>query len=56
MVDQSELQYRLLVRRYNVHVAYTPMFHSRLVAEEVTDIAKKRPRGALLSATRPAAA
>ncbi|XP_027203528.2 dihydrouridine synthase 1 [Dermatophagoides pteronyssinus] len=34
MVDQSELAFRLMVRRYNVHCTYSPMIHSRLFLEQ----------------------
>ena len=33
MVNQSELPYRMLVRKYNCHVAVTPMIHSRIFQE-----------------------
>lgn len=34
MVDQSELPFRMLCRKNGAECAYTPMFHSRLFAED----------------------
>jgi hypothetical protein len=34
MVEQSELPFRLLCRRYGTQLAYTPMIHSRLWVED----------------------
>ena len=34
MVDQSELPFRMMCRKYGATLAYTPMFHSRLFSED----------------------
>jgi len=41
MVEQSELAFRMLVRRYGTDHCYTPMLHSRLTVEDKTYLDKQ---------------
>jgi tRNA-dihydrouridine synthase len=36
MVEQSELPFRMLTRKYGVNIAYTPMLHSKMMITNKT--------------------
>jgi tRNA-dihydrouridine synthase len=61
MVDQSELPFRLLAKRYGADLAYTPMLHARMTVESpsyldraFTTCAAERPVVAQFCANDPA--
>ncbi len=42
MVDQSELAFRMLVRKYKVDLCYTPMVHSRIYRHGGADVRRRQ--------------
>lgn len=51
MVDQSDLPFRLLARRYGANLCFTPMIHSRLLVD--SQAYRSKFLGTWLSADRP---
>ena len=60
MVDQSELPFRILTRKYGANLCYTPMLHSKMMTtqkkykqEHFTTCAEDRPLVAQLCGNDP---
>lgn len=53
MVEQSELAWRILSRRHNAHLCYTPMFHSRLFSDPVNGHNYRAEQWTMNAADRP---
>ena len=53
MVDQSELAWRILGRRYGAELCYTPMIHARLYARPTTGATFRQKAFSTLPTDRP---